>query len=117
MEAYNDKERQYADKMTSVYDKWDGFKTFIYTFLGVIIAFVGIALVFILSSLEPTKEIKAPNKINAHLIEEWRSQHPTELFPEEKIDLIYYKGEEYYFVIKEKNELGEIEEWYFAYES
>ena len=38
----------------------------------------------------PTKEIKAPNKINAHLIEEWRSQHPTELFPEEKIDLIYF---------------------------
>lgn len=116
MEAYNDKERQYADKMTSVYDKWDGFKTFISTFLGVIIAVVGIALVFIVSSLEPTKEIKAPNKINAHLIEEWRSQHPTELFPEEKVDLIYYKGEEYYFVIKEKNELGEIEEWYFAYD-
>jgi len=26
MEAYNDKERQYADKMTSVYDKWDGLR-------------------------------------------------------------------------------------------
>lgn len=116
MEAYDDKERQYADKMTNVYERWDGFKTFISTFLGIIIAFVGIALVFIISSLEPTKEIKAPNKVNALLIEEWRSKHPTELFPEEKVDLIYYKGEEYYFVIKEKNELGEIEEWYFAYD-
>lgn len=116
MEAYDNKERQYADKMTSVYERWDGFKTFISTFLGVIIAVVGIALVFIISSLEPTKEIKAPNKVNAHLIEEWRSKYPTELFPEEKVDLIYYKGEEYYFVIKEKNELGEIEEWYFAYD-
>lgn len=121
MEAYNENETlndKYQDASTqfatSIYNKYDGVKSFFTAFLGVFIALIGIVLVFFVSSLKGTKEIKASNKDNAQLIELWRSGHDTE-FPEERVDLIFYKDESYYF-IQERDKEGNVIDWYFAYD-
>lgn len=121
MEAYDDNETlndKYQDASvqfaTSIYNKYDGVKSFFTAFLGVFIALIGIVLVFFVSSLKGTKEIKASNKENAQLIEIWRSRYQTD-FPEEKVDLISYNGEMYYFVqVRDKE--GKVVDWYFAYD-
>lgn len=99
----------------SVYETFDGIKSFISTFLGIIVTIIGIAVVFVVSSLEGTKEIKASNKVNASIIALWRSENEGS-FPENKVDTILYEGKEYYFVVNSYGENQEILEWYFAYD-
>ena len=114
MEQFNDNENNIS-KRTSLYEAVDGMKSFISTFLGVIVALIGIALVFVISSLEGTKEIKASNKDNAIIIGTWREQNDS-LFPENRVDIINYNDKEYYFVVSKLSDDGEILEWYFAYD-
>ena len=58
MEQFNDNENNIS-KRTSLYEAVDGMKSFISTFLGVFVALlIGIALVFVISSLEGTKRNK-----------------------------------------------------------
>lgn len=104
------------DKKSSVYDLIDDFKSKISTFLGVIVAVVGIVLVILISSLEGTKEIKASNRDSASILEMWREQNEED-FPEHKVGTINYKNKEYYFVVSSFGEDGKIEDWYFAYDS
>ena len=107
-------ERSTKDKR-NFYELYDGFKSFVSTFLGVIVAIIGIILVFVITSLEGTKEIKASKKENAILMMEWRNNNQT-TFPENRVDIISYEGIEYYFVVEKFSEEGIVEEWYFAYE-
>lgn len=111
MEQYNE-ERVVK---SNIYDTFDGFKSFLSSFLGVFVALIGIGVVFVVSSLEGAKEIKASNKENAILVALWRESNET-LFPESRVDVIEYKNQEYYFVVEETNEQGEVIKWYFAYE-
>lgn len=119
MEQYNQNEEVNSEiigsNKRSVYDLYDGFKSFISTFLGVIVAVIGIGVVFIVSSLEGTKEIKASNKENAYLIGEWRENNISD-FPENRVDIIRYNGKDYYFVVEKFGDNNEVIEWYFAYE-
>ncbi|HZK42660.1 MAG TPA: hypothetical protein VFC73_00015, partial [Syntrophomonadaceae bacterium] len=101
MEQYNQNEEVNSEiigsNKRSAYDLYDGFKSFISTFLGVIVAIIGIGVVFIVSSLEGTKEIKASNKENAYLIGAWRENNVGD-FPENRVDVIRYNDKDYYFV-------------------
>lgn len=99
----------------SMYEIFDGFKSFISTFLGVIVALFGIAVVFVVASLEGTKEIKASNRENAILMSKWREENDT-MFPEHKVDVITFGDKDYYFIITEYDENLNVKEWYFAYE-
>ncbi|MDD3934303.1 MAG: hypothetical protein PHP55_10600 [Methanoculleus sp.] len=112
MEQFNEDN---LSKRASLYEAVDGIKSFISTFLGVIVALVGIVLVFVISSLEGIKEIKASNKENAVIIGMWREENDS-LFPEDRVDIINYNDKEYYFVVEKLTDDGEILEWYFAYD-
>lgn len=99
----------------NIYEVFDGFKNFASTFLGVFVAIIGIAVVFVISSLEGTKEIQASNRVNATLISIWREDNDKN-FPESKVDTIIYEDIEYYFIIDKTDDLGNILEWHFAYD-
>ncbi len=114
MEQFNENENN-TSRRTNLYEAVDGMKSFISTFLGVIVTLIGIALVFVISSLEGTKEIKASNKENAVIIGMWREQNSS-LFPENRVDIINFDGKDYYFVVEEVADDGKILKWYFAYE-
>lgn len=92
-------------------------RSWISTFLGVILTILGIGVVFIVSSLEGTKEIQAPSAVSASILNVWREQNPGELYPEARAEVILYEGKEYYFVVQNDNpETDIIEEWHFAYD-
>ena len=110
MEAYNKVED------SVFYTTYTKARSWISTFLGVILTVLGIAVVFIVSSLEGTREIQASNALSATILTTWREQ-TGELYPENKVDIVEYNGKEYYFVVKFDNpDTPEIEEWYFAYD-
>lgn len=119
MEQYNQNEEVNSEIIGSnkktAYELYDGFKSFISTFLGVIVAIIGIGVVFVVSSLEGTKEIKASNKENAYLIGAWRENNVGN-FPENRVDIIRYNDKDYYFVVEEFGDNKEVIKWYFAYE-
>jgi hypothetical protein len=92
-------------------------RTWVSTFLGVILTIMGIAVVFVVSSLEGTKEIKASNSASGAILTIFRENNPETLYPEEKVDIVEYQGREYYFVVANDNpDTPEIDEWYFAYD-
>lgn len=102
---------------SNVYDIIDDFRGNLSKFFGVIIALIGIILVFLVSSLEGTKEIKASNRDNAIMLNMWREEHELEGgFPENRVGTISYKNEEYYFIVSEFGENGEVLSWYFAFD-
>jgi hypothetical protein len=115
MEAYNIEEEELkAGKLGQAIETG---KSYISIFLGVIITVLAVVLIFIVASLEGTREIKANNSVSGKLLTEWRvSNEVTDGFPEEKTVTIMYKNREYYFVIKKKDELNNIEDWYWAYD-
>ena len=95
---------------------YTGIKSRLTSILGVLFTVVGIAVIFIISSIEGTKEIKASSGDNTKIISSWRETNEGLLFPEERGELIEYKDKEYYFIIDEINEAGEIIKWHFAYD-
>lgn len=95
---------------------YTGAKTRFTSWLGVIFTFVGILVIFFISSLEGTKEVKANGGDNARIITIWREDNPDALFPEERGEIIEYKGREYFFIIDERDTDGEILRWHFAYD-
>lgn len=103
-----------------IYDYVEKSKSWISAMLGVIILIFGITLVFLLASLEGTKEVKASNRDSGKMLTIWREQIGDIggiLFPKEKVDIIQYKDKEYYFVIDEiDDETKEILKWHFAYD-
>jgi hypothetical protein len=110
MEAYE------QQKDSVFYTGYVKARTWISTFLGVILTVLGILVVFVISSLEGTKEIQAPNALSATILNVWRENNEG-LYPEARAEVIEYEGREYYFVIKFDNPDTEIiEDWYFAYD-
>lgn len=108
---------QYKEGKESKYvNLYTGIKARLTSILGVLFTLVGIAVIFIISSLEGTKEIKASSGDNTKIISLWREENADLLFPEERGELIEYKDKEYYFIIDEKNEEGVITKWHFAYD-
>lgn len=92
-------------------------KSYLSTFLGVIMTVLGVILIFIIASLEGTREIKASNSLSGKLLNEWRiANEVIDGFPEEKTIIVPYKNKEYYFVVESKDDLGNITEWYWAYD-
>jgi hypothetical protein len=111
MEAYNE-----LPKDSVFYTTYTKARTWISTFLGIILTVLGIFVVFVVSSLEGTKEIQAPSALSAVILNEWRNNNEG-LYPEARAEIVSYGGKEYYFVVKTDNPDTEIiEEWYFAYD-
>ena len=108
-------ENEKQEKRINLYEGIDTFKSFISTFLGLFVAIIGIILVFIISTLEGTKEIKASNKENAIIMTMFREQSDKD-YPENKVDIVEYNEKSYYFVIEKANDDGTIIDWYFAYD-
>jgi hypothetical protein len=111
MEASN-----FEQKDSVFYTTYTKARSWISTFLGVILTVMGITVVFIVSSLEGTKEIKVPSAVSAGILNVWR-QNNEEDFPEPRADVVLYEGREYYFVVEfDDPETDFIDEWYFAYD-
>lgn len=114
MEVSNSEFQQKDSVFFSSYTKA---RTWVSTFLGVILTVLGISVVFIVSSLEGTKEVKASNSVSGAIMTIFRENNDGKLYPEEKVDVVEYEGREYYFVIESDNpDTPEIDEWYFAYD-
>lgn len=112
MEAYN---KEVQDSV--FYTTYTKARSWISTFLGVILTVLGIGVVFVVSSLEGTKEIQASNAMGATIMTIFRENNPGVEYPEERVDIVEFEGREYYFVIKEDNpDTPQIEDWYFAYD-
>lgn len=104
----------YEAKMIDFYNKT---RSWVTTFLGVIVTVVAVAIIFIVSSLEGTKEIKASGSDSAKMLTQWREENSDKLYPEEKAEIIEYDNKEYYFIVESVDaETGDIEKWYFAYD-
>jgi hypothetical protein len=116
MEAYNQDEVYEKDpKLFQAYSKA---RTWVTALLGIIITFIGIAVIFVVASLEGTKEITASNSDAGKILSQWRVDNnlADNVYPQEKIDIFLYDDKEYYFIIDSYNEDGEILKWHFAYD-
>ena len=101
-------------KRNDLYETVDGFKSVLKSLIGVFIAVVGIAIVFFISSLQGTRNIEANNQENAILITMWRKDNTTD-FPEAKVDIINYKGHDFFFLVSKYDNENKPIEWTFAY--
>lgn len=107
MEAYN-------EQSSKIYNTYTKTKSWLVTFLGVIITLLGIAVVFIVASLEGTKEIRASNYESGRILNIWRTENnitDPSIFPQEKTDIIEFRGKSFYFIIPDDGG-----DWYFAYD-
>lgn len=112
------------------------------SWLGVILTVAGMVIIFVIASLEGTKEVKASKADSTKILQMWREANEKGEgdFPEEMSDIFLYKDKEYYFVVKSYVEVidymydengdlvtnGEgvpltttvqvIDKWYFAYD-
>ena len=86
--------------------------------IGIIIALLCAGAMFIISSIEGTKEVKASSSVSGKILSEWRLEKGIETgFPEEKVDIMTYDGKEYYFVIDGRDEeTKEITKWHWAFD-
>ena len=91
-------------------------RSWVSTFLGIILTILGIGVVFVVSSLEGTKEIQAPSAVSASILNVWRENNEG-LYPEQRAEIIEYNGKEYYFVITFDDPItDEVDQWHFAYD-
>lgn len=99
----------YENKFVDAYNKT---RSWISAFLGIIITIIGTGVIFIVASLEGTKEIQVSNAKGVEVLSYWRSTtgHVQGEFPEAKSQIIIYEGRQYYFVLPEDGD------WYFAYD-
>lgn len=94
-------------------------KSWVKSILGILITIIGVAVIFIVASLEGTRSVKASGATSAKLLAKWREDNniTDHSYPEAQADIIVYEDKEYYFVIEELNpETNEIVKWYFAYD-
>lgn len=117
MEAYKEDVvvSQPESKIFGIYNKT---RSWLAASLGVILTIVGMAVVFVVSTLEGTKEVKASNSDSAQILNIWREAEGVGLgvFPEEKSDIVEYDGKQYYFIVEQYTEEGQVAKWYFAYD-
>jgi len=119
-DSFEDEEDILAD--SRIYKLYSQGRTWLSTFLGVIVTVLSVCLMFVIASIEGTKVVKAKNSDGVKILEIWREEYrgigeEDKKFPEEREVLIPYNGKEYYFVIEEYDiETKEITKWYFAYD-
>lgn len=104
MEAY---ENNFENKLATAYNRT---RSWVSAFLGIIITIIGTGVIFVVASLEGTKEIQVSNAKGAEVLNYWRSITGNNGFPEEKSEIIIYEGRQYYYMIPEDGD------WYFAYD-
>lgn len=106
----------YEQKDSAFYVAYTKARSWVSTFLGIILTILGIGVVFVVSSLEGTKEIKAPNAVSAAILNQYREE-TNNFFPEPYAEIITYEGREYYFVVTVSHPISlEPQEWHFAYD-
>lgn len=100
------------------YQAYQAGRSWVIASLGVIITIVAIVLIFFISSLEGTNEIKAGNYKSGKILNVWREREgitDENVFPAVKSTIVEYDGREYYY-IEEYDHTGEVTDWYFAFE-
>lgn len=103
MEAYSESGQ---DKIFEVYEKT---RSWISTWLGVFATILGIGVIFVVASLEGTREIQVQAELGAKLLNIWREESGESIgFPEDKATIVTYDGRDYFFVDNNGD-------WYFAY--
>jgi Na+-transporting methylmalonyl-CoA/oxaloacetate decarboxylase gamma subunit len=106
----------FQTKDSAFYVAYTKARSWISTFLGIILTILGIGVVFVVSSLEGTKEIQAPSAVSAAILNTWRENNEGQ-YPEQRAEIIQYDGREYYFVITFDDPItDEIDQWHFAYD-
>ena len=101
------------------YQAYQAGRSWVIASLGVIITIVAIVLIFFISSLEGTSEIKAGNYKSGKILNVWREREgitDENVFPAVKSTIVEYGGREYYYIEKRDPETGEVTDWYFAFE-
>ncbi len=101
------------------YQAYQAGRSWVIASLGVIITIVAIILIFFISSLEGTSEIKAGNYKSGKILNVWREREgitDENVFPAVKSTIVEYGGREYYYIEKRDPETGEVTDWYFAFE-
>ena len=117
MEAYKNIDES-IKKNINITDVYNKTRSWITASIGIIITVLCAVAIFIISSIEGTKEVKASSSVSGKILSEWRLEKGIETgFPEEKVDIMNYNGKEYYFVIEERDpETKEITKWYWAFD-
>jgi hypothetical protein len=117
MVAYKEDNERQEGSGSSTFDAFEKTKTFLSAWFGVILTVLAIVIIFVVAALEGAKEVRASNSDSGKLLNMWReSAQVQDGFPEEKVVIIEYRNREYYFIIEEVNEQGDIVEWYWAYD-
>lgn len=101
------------------YQAYQAGRSWVIASLGVIITIVAIILIFFISSLEGTSEIKAGNYKSGKILNVWREREgitDENVFPAVKSTIVEYGGREYYYIEERDPETGEVTDWYFAFE-
>lgn len=101
------------------YQAYQAGRSWVIASLGIIITIVAIILIFFISSLEGTSEIKAGNYKSGKILNVWRESEgitDENVFPVVKSTIIEYDGREYYYIEEYDFETGEVIDWYFAFE-
>ena len=101
-----------------MYDKYNTARSKVIAGIGIIITILAIGVVFFISSLEGTREVRASNYTSGKILNIWRVDEgleDTNDFPEPNVTLIEYKGREYYYTEKLDSE-GNVIDWYFAFD-
>ena len=94
---------------SKIYSTFTQTRSWISAFLGIIVTVVGVAVVFMISSLEGTREIQVSNTKSIEILRYWREENDSIGFPVDREDIILFEEEQYYFVENEGD-------WYFAYD-
>ena len=117
MEAYKNIDES-IKKNINIADVYNKTRSWITASIGIIIAILCAGAMFIISSIEGTKEVKASSSVSGKILSEWRLEKGIETgFPEDKVDIMTYDGKEYYFVIDERDDVTKkITKWHWAFD-
>lgn len=107
-----------ASRDNSLYHGYERARSFVTVWIGLIVTSLAVGVIFIVASLEGTREIKASNYDSGLLLTRWRAENPDQgPFPEAFVSIMEHNGREYYFVVEERDvETNEITSWYWAYD-
>jgi len=119
MEEKENKVVEVEKKEKVLYDNYTSVRSKIIASIGIIITVIAIGLVFFISSLEGTREVKAGNYKSGKILNVWREAEgitDEEVYPSPKITIIAYGGKDYYYMEEYDEVTGEVSDWYFAFE-
>ena len=112
-------EEKVVHQESKFYQTYQNGRSWVIASLGIIITIVAIILIFFISSLEGTNEIKAGNYKSGKILNVWRESEGItneNVFPAVKSTIVEYDGQEYYYIEEYDPETGEVTDWYFAFE-